>query len=375
MAMLFPIDEYEARVKRVHEQMAARELDVLIVDQSEFLAYLTGFSISENMYRACLLPRDGEPIMILRAVDLGPFTESSWLSRSVAFADWEDPIRMLADTIRSLGYATGRVGLDEDSYCMPLSRFKQLSAQLPDARFVDFSGVMAELRARKSTREIAVLRRAAAIGDLGIDAALKASGEGRSGRDAAAAVYQVFMQEGADAARAGIITAGVGNAFLHGGLTKQPLAKGDILHMELLPYIDGYSARLMRSAVIGEIDPRRSHLARRLIDIQDRQFEAIKPGADAAEVDALARNAMLADGLRPDYPNITGYSLGCYPLHSPRTSDFSRIFLPTAHWTLEEGMVFHMYVSADGIAISETVLVTETGHECLTRSPRQVFQV
>ena len=373
--MLFPIDEYEARVKRVHEQMAARELDVLIVDQSEFLAYLTGFLISENMYRACLLPRDGEPIMILRAVDLGPFTESSWLSRSVAFADWEDPIRVLADTIRSLGYATGRVGLDEDSNCMPRSRFKQLSAQLPDARFVDFSGVMAELRARKSTREIAVLRRAAAIGDLGIDAALKASGEGRSGRDAAAAVYQVFMQEGADAARAGIITAGVGNAFLHGGLTKQPLAKGDILHMELLPYIDGYSARLMRSAVIGEIDPRRSHLARRLIDIQDRQFEAIKPGANAADVDALARKAMLADGLRPDYPNITGYSLGCYPLHSPRTSDFSRIFLPTAHWTLEVGMVFHMYVSADGIAISETVLVTETGHECLTRSPRQVFQV
>jgi Xaa-Pro dipeptidase len=47
---------------------------------------------------------------------------------------------------------------------MPPSCFKRLSAQLPDARFVDFSGVMAQLRARKSTREVAVLRRAAAIG-------------------------------------------------------------------------------------------------------------------------------------------------------------------------------------------------------------------
>ncbi|TWH98721.1 Xaa-Pro dipeptidase [Bradyrhizobium daqingense] len=76
---------------------------------------------------------------------------------------------------------------------------------------------------------------------------------------------------------------------------------------------------------------------------------------------------MLADGLRSDYLNITGYSLGCYPAHTPRTSDFSRVFLPTADWTLEEGMVFHMYVSADGIAISETVLVTEAGrdvHHC-----------
>ncbi|MCP3468834.1 Xaa-Pro peptidase family protein [Bradyrhizobium sp. CCGUVB1N3] len=373
--MSFPIDEYQARVARARQHMSARNIDVLIIDQSEFLVYLTGFPISENMYRACLLPREGEPIMILRAVDLGPFTENSWVTDSVAFADWEDPIQVLADTIARLGYARARVGIDEESYCMPLRRFKKLAGRLPDANFVDFSGVMATLRARKSEREIAVLRRAAKIGDLGIAAALKTAGSGRSARDVAAAVHQVFLQEGADAARAGIITKGVGNAFLHGGLTKQPLAEGDILHMELLPYVDGYSARLMRSAVIGEITSQRSHLAKRLIEIQDLQFDAVKPGAAAAAVDAVARNAMLAEGLRPNYPNITGYALGCYPLHTPRTSDFSRIFLPTADWTLEEGMVFHMYVSADGIAISETVLVTETGHECLTRCPRQVFQV
>jgi Xaa-Pro aminopeptidase len=51
--MLFPIDEYEARVARVRDQMSARELDVLIIDQTEFLAYLTGFSISENMTGGC----------------------------------------------------------------------------------------------------------------------------------------------------------------------------------------------------------------------------------------------------------------------------------------------------------------------------------
>ena len=373
--MLFPIDEYQARMARARQHMAARDIDVLIIDQSELLAYLTGFLISENMYRACVLPRVGEPIMILRAVDLGPFAESSWVTETVAFSDWEDPVEVLADTIARLGYARARVGIDEDSYCMPMRRFKQLASRLPDASFVDFSGVMAMLRARKSDREIAVLRRAAEIGDLGIAAALRSAGAGKSARDIAAAVYQVFMQEGADAGRPGIITAGVGNAFLHGGLTDQPFAEGDILHMELLPYIEGYSARLMRSAVIGEIEPRRAQLARRLIEIQDRQFDAIKPGTRASDVDALARKAMLADGLRPDYPNITGYSLGCYPLHSPRTSDFSRVFLPTAEWILEQGMVFHMYVSADGIAISETVLVTETGHECLTRSPRQVFRV
>ena len=47
--MLFPIDEYQARMARARQHMAARDIDVLIIDQSELLAYLTGFLISENM--------------------------------------------------------------------------------------------------------------------------------------------------------------------------------------------------------------------------------------------------------------------------------------------------------------------------------------
>jgi Xaa-Pro dipeptidase len=36
-------------------------------------------------------------------------------------------------------------------------------------------------------------------------------------------------------------------------------------------------------------------------------------------------------------------------------------------------MVFHMYVSAAGASFSETVLVTETGPERLTRTPRRLL--
>ena len=49
------------------------------------------------------------------------------------------------------------------------------------------------------------------------------------------------------------------------------------------------------------------------------------------------------------------------------------MFLPTADWTLEAGMVFHMYTSARGMSFSETVLVTETGAERLTQTERKLF--
>jgi Xaa-Pro dipeptidase len=36
-------------------------------------------------------------------------------------------------------------------------------------------------------------------------------------------------------------------------------------------------------------------------------------------------------------------------------------------------MVFHSYVLARGFGMSETILVTDTGHERLTRFPRCLF--
>jgi len=373
--LLFRQEEYEERVENVREHMQQRDIDVLLIDQTEFLAYLTGFNISENMYRACLLPLDGEPVMILRAVDLGPFVEGSWVTESVTFADWDDPVGVVARTLRKRGWANSRIGIDEESYCMTLRRFKQLQSMLPEARFIDFSGVMGIVRARKSPQEIIYLRRAAIIADLALGEALAASGEGRSPRDAAAAVHRAFMAHGADSSRAGIITPGIGDSFLHGNLHSRPLRQGDILHLEILPLVNGYSARLMRPAIIGAADKPRMDVARQLIEAQDRQLEAMGPGKTAKDIDAIARTAIFSAGLRHEYLNVTGYSLGQFPLSTPRTSDFSRVFLPNADWVLEPDMVFHMYVSASGIAFSETVLVTRDGVERLTRSTRQFFEI
>jgi len=99
----------------------------------------------------------------------------------------------------------------------------------------------------------------------------------------------------------------------------------------------------------------------------------MRPGAVAREVDAILRDGVLRVGLRDSYDNITGYTLGLYAAAGPRTSDFTRIFHPAADWAIEPGMVFHMYASAGGASLSETVLVTENGPELLTALPRGVL--
>jgi Xaa-Pro dipeptidase len=162
---------------------------------------------------------------------------------------------------------------------------------------------------------------------------------------------------------------------MHGKLSGDPLQTGDILHIELVPKVSGYCARLMRPAVMGPPSPEVCDATMELISLQDQQIAAMKPGANAGEVDAILRDGAVKAGLRSDYVNNTGYTLGYYFEQAPRTSDFTRVFTKDADWKLEVGMTFHMYTSAKaGVAISETVHVTPDGAQRLTQIERRLFQ-
>ena len=87
----------------------------------------------------------------------------------------------------------------------------------------------------------------------------------------------------------------------------------------------------------------------------------------------MCRTRVLGAGLRESYDNFTGYTLGYYgATHPPRTSDFTRTFVPTAGWVLEPGMVFmihpNQYLPETGYLLcGEPVVITGTRAEPLTR--------
>lgn len=375
MKKVFPIEEYDERLERLRSIMAARNLDAVIADESEMLHYFTGFAISENLYRAAVIPRDGTPIMIVRKLDEQPFLNAAWFENRRAFVDTDNPIEILGEVLHEIGATNGRIGLDMNSYCMPAARFRLLEDVIPNAEFVDMNDVFRPMRLQKSSREIKVLKKAAAVADRAMVRAIAAAIPGTSSRQAAAEASKAFIELGADFGRTGPITVGRGWNFMHGKLSDDPLLPGDILHIELVPKVNGYCARLMRPAVMGTPSAEVRDATAALIALQDQQFAAMKPGANAGDVDAILRNGAVKEGLRPDYVNNTGYTLGYYFEQAPRTSDFTRVFTKDADWVLEAGMTFHMYTSASaGVAISETIHVTPDGAERLTRLERRLFQ-
>lgn len=365
--------EFAARAEQVRASLVQRGIDVALFDEIEAMTWVSGYGNSENRWRCVGMPVSAEPFFVIRALDAGPCRQRTWISDVSTFRDWDDPMPVLARCLAARGLQAGRIGVDLGSYCLPPARLERLRATLPDAEVIDIGALVSELRLRKSPAEIALLRRAATVADAALLATAAACVPGATQRKAAKVAVSSFIELGADPGPPGPISAGRGWDFLHGHLEDVPLRAGDVVHIELTPRISGYSARLMRCAVIGSPTPTLQHAAERLADIQDRQIAAMWPGANAAEVDAILRDTLIAEGMRESYDNITGYTLGFYAAAGPRTSDFTRIFHPGADWSLESGMVFHMYASAAGVSFSETVHVTANGPERLTKLPRTLL--
>ncbi|MER9560416.1 Xaa-Pro peptidase family protein, partial [Mesorhizobium sp. M0323] len=366
----FPVDEFRSRLAALRTVMAERRVDLLIVDQREHMIYFSGYASTAAMYQAVLIPLDGEPVPVIRALDGPIFSEKSWLTDCVAFADNENPIKVVAETAKARGFGASVVGVERDSHFLTVNRALELESLLPSARMVDFSRVMWEMRLVKSPLELACLEVAAEICDRAAAAAFDAARAGINEREVFIAMTSEAWRSGADNAQLAAISSGPSTSF-HASLGGRVLEDGDIVFVEPVPHFRGYTARMMRSKTIGAPTDEQVRTAETIIRIQDDQFRTMKPGANAKDVDRVVREGILAAGLRDSYTSITGYTLGLKC--PPRTSDFTRVFLADSDWQLEENQVFHMYTSARGLPFSETVVVTPEGGRRLTKMERKLF--
>jgi len=366
---VFPREEFAGRLERLRAAMRSRSVDVMLLDDAEILAYFTGYETSLNRYRACLVPAEGEPVMVLRALDAEPFRSQAWFDACVPVADTENPLEKVAAVLRPFA----AIGFDPGSHALTVGGFDELRQLLPQARFVPMRGVPWELRLIKSAAEIALIRTAAGILDRTMREVIHAVEPGATCRALLALAAKRLLESGADPAHLGYVAAARGANFLHMRADESALEKGDVLHLELVSRCQGYEARVMRCIALGALEPARQRAAEQLAALQEQQIAAMKPGAIASDVDAILRQGVVDAGLREDYANITGYTLGYYSRQPLRSSDFTRCFMPGARWRLEPGMVFHMYTSASGVSFSETVLVADAGPERLTKLDRRLF--
>jgi Xaa-Pro aminopeptidase len=152
------------------------------------------------------------------------------------------------------------------------------------------------------------------------------------------------------------LVAGPRTAEVGGAPGSRALADGDLVLCDLVPRRDGYWGDSCATFAIGEPSPGAHRHHRAAADALARAIEAVRPGAVAGDIDALARTGL-------DYPHHTGHGLGTAYHESPR-------LVPGNATVLEAGMVIALepgsYGDGEGVRVEQIVLVTDDGCEVLS---------
>ena len=131
--------------------------------------------------------------------------------------------------------------------------------------------------------------------------------------------------------------------------------------------VSGYAAECERTVFVKKPSQREKELFALMTEARKAAFAVIRPGTPCAEVDAAANGYLRDRGLGPCLLHRVGHGIGLSNHEGPWLSEGST-------YVLAENMVVSVepgiYLpELGGFRHSDTVLVTGTGFEVLTKSP------
>ena len=378
--LAFGAEEYAARLARVRAAMAAAGLEVLLLHGLPNICWLTGFQTPLcDWYHCLVVPAEGEPL--LQCCDTELAQQNSRLTR-IAVVLWErmdEAGDQLAGLLRDLGAGGRRIGVELRRPGLNAWTLERLRAGLPDAELVDASDLTPRLRAVKSPAEIDCMRRSARLTDLGMAAGIAAIRAGGQDNDVIAAASQAMLAAGSEFfSIQPIVRSGWRSGVVHATGKRVALARGDNVFMEFGGVFQRYCAPLLRTVVIGPPDDRQKRLGEAALATLERLYAAVKPGRsvrDVARETAQGYAHLLGEIQTRGYH---AYSVGIsFP---PVWVEHSLGIRDDADDILRPGMTFHTPRSLRvpgqlAMGYSETILVTDSGCEALTRHPRALTSV
>lgn len=375
----FPRQELEARLGAAREALVARGIDVYIITGPENIFYLCGQQTpGYYTYQALILPVDGEPVFIVRQLELNNLIANSYLDDVVAYDDGADAVDVTVDLIRHRGWQNRRLAIDERGWFLPIAVYKALLAALGETH--DGAGVIESLRRIKSPLEIEKLEIAAGYTDAGMAAGVGAIAAGASENDLVAAMMGAAIAAGSEyVGMEPLVSTGPRSGIPHGTWRRRIMGRGDPVFLEQATCHDRYHATLMRSAWIG---PPPKH-ARRMMDCcleaLAAALDAARPGATCESVHRACQRVVDAHGFTDAFRKRTGYSIGVS--FAPDWGEGNVLSLYEGVTVeLEPGMAFHAPPALRRygemtVGVSESFVITGTGAQVLGTTARDMVVV
>lgn len=384
------------RLALLRRGMEEAGLDGIVCTLSEQVLALTGYW-SMNGTCVALVAREGDPLLLVPSGEEERAQVSGWPLRVYPFGRLVDPpfdaavTPLLRDAAAELGLRGARIGVEfEPAFLVPSFTAHEVTVGTAEVRrvvtealapreLVDATALLRRVRAIKTAREQAAIRRAAAAADAGLRAFRELTVPGSRDVDVALGVEAAVTRAVADAnhgrARAwAYVISGpqIAQAYLPFQVTSpRRMSVGELVLLELAVVVEGYWQDVSRTHAVGEATADQRAAAAAVNGAWRAAVAAAKPGATGGEVDRAARVVLEDAGYGEAYLHGTGHGVGM-AFHEPYP-----LLVPGHESVLEAGMVIAIepgvYLPGfGGLRNEDDCLVTADGAISLNQDDHSV---
>lgn len=235
-------------------------------------------------------------------------------------------------------------------------------------------GLVERLRAVKDDTELDAIGRATAITNEAFERLARERFTGRTERELAWRVDELFHELGADGpAFTTIVAAGANGARPHTVPGDVKVEWRQTVVVDAGAALDGYCSDCTRTFATGPLpdELRRSYEV--VLEAQKAALGAVRPGAAARDVDTVARSRITEAGLGDAFGHGLGHGVGLLVHEAPRLAQESEDTLEAGNVvTVEPGV----YLSGlGGIRIEDLVVVRDGEPEVLTTFDKSLLTV
>lgn len=230
-----------------------------------------------------------------------------------------------------------------------------------------------QIRAVKDGTEIDALTRACAVADQALAELIEAGGirPGRTEREVGLDLDQRMRQLGAeDPSFETIVAAGPNSAIPHHRPTAAVLATGDFVKLDFGAIVDGYHSDMTRTVVLGSPADWQQEIYELVAKAQAAGRSAAVVGATGGEIDAAARDLIIAAGYGPQFSHGLGHGVGLQIHEAPGLAHESpSIMVPDMCVTVEPGVYLP---GRGGVRIEDSGVIRVGGYQVLTQTSKEL---
>jgi len=379
----FTAAEFADRAARARETIGAAGLDFLLVIHPVSMRWLIGQDTkSYTIFQTLLVSaKPGPLVLFTRGTDRAELAAESCADEIVTYGGGEpaDPMAHFAAFAQARGLLNARVGMEVPGFYLSVPHYLGAKKILGDALVAEPNGLIGGLRVIKSAQEIAYTRKAAALSAQALQALIGTVAVGRTELQLAAAAYSSLLSNGSGLPHSTMnLMTGPRSAFALGGPTERRQQQGDTGLVEIGGNYCRYTSTLGRQWSLGRPSSRLTEL----YDVVRRAtvacIAAMGPGVKAVVPHEAAKQVIADAGLDKYRMHTTGY--GMAPGFPPSWGEGVNMFGGSADVLVENMIVSvepNIFIAEEGVGVRiiDNVLITASGVELLSTTPRDLIVI